>query len=59
MNKPKISYICDKTLLIFSICNKCGSDDEKTFREEESTKLLKIYYLINDIDKYRKIYNHV
>ena len=59
MNKPKISYICDKTLLIFSICNKCGSDDEQTFREEESTKLLKIYYLINDIDKYQKIYNHV
>ena len=59
MNKPKISYICDKTLLIFSICNKCGSDDEQTFREEESTKLSKIYYLINDIDKYQKIYNHV
>ena len=59
MNKPKISYICDKTLLIFSICNKCGSDDEQTFREEESTKLLKIYCLINDIDKYQKIYNHV
>ena len=59
MNKPKISYICDKTLLVFSFCNKCGSEDEQTFRAEESTELLKTDYLINDIDKYQKIYNHV
>ena len=25
--KTKISYICYKTLLLFSICNKCGSED--------------------------------
>ena len=54
-----MSYICDKTLLVFSICNKCGSEDEQAFREEESTELLKIYYLINDLDQYQKIYNHV
>ena len=59
MNKRKMSYICDKTLLVFSICNKCGSEDEQAFREEESTELLKIYYLINDLDQYQKIYNHV
>ena len=58
MNKPKISYIYDKTL-VFSISNKCGSEDEQIFREEKSTELLKIYYLINDIDEYQKIYNHV
>ena len=33
--KPKISYICDKTLLLSSICNKCESEDEKIFKEEE------------------------
>ena len=32
--KPKI-YICYKILLLSSICNKCGSEDEKIFMEEE------------------------
>ena len=26
--KPKISYICEKTLLLSIICNKCESEDE-------------------------------
>ena len=26
---PKISYICDKTLLLSSICDKCRSEMEK------------------------------
>ena len=34
--KPKISYICDEKLLLSSICNKCGREDEKIFKEEES-----------------------
>ena len=34
--KPKISNICDKTLLLSSTCNKCGSEDEKIIEEEES-----------------------
>ena len=33
--KPRIFYIWDKTLLLFSICNKCGSEDEKLFKKEE------------------------
>ena len=57
--KPKISYICYKTLLLSSICNKCGSEDEQTFTEEESTKILKIIGLITNIEEYQKIYNHV
>ena len=32
---PKISFICDKTLLHSSICNRCGSEDKKIFKEEE------------------------
>ena len=37
--KLKVSYLCDKKLLISSICNKCGSEDEKTFKEEESIEI--------------------
>ena len=33
--RPKISYICNKTLLLSSICNKCGSEDETISKEEE------------------------
>ena len=31
--KPKI-YICDKTLLLSSICKKCRCEDEQMFKEE-------------------------
>ena len=40
--EPKISYICDKILLLSRICNNCGSKDEKTFKEEVSIEILKI-----------------
>ena len=56
--KPKISYISCKTFLLFSICNKCGREDEQIFMEEESIKILKIFGLITNIEKYQKIYNH-
>ena len=46
--QPKI-YICDKTLLLSSICKKCGSEDEKIFKEEESIEILKIIGLINNM----------
>ena len=46
--KHKISYICDKTLLFSSIYTKCGSEDEKFFKEEESIEKLKILGLINN-----------
>ena len=32
--KPKIPYICDKALLLPSICNKCGGEDKKIFAKE-------------------------
>ena len=51
--KPKILYICNKTLLLSSICNKCGKEDEKIFKEEESIKIWKILGLINNIEKYQ------
>ena len=33
-------YIFDKTLLVSTICNKSGIEDEKIFNEEESIKIL-------------------
>ena len=47
--KLKISYLCEKTLLLCSTCNKCGSEDEKIFKEEESMEILKICGLITNI----------
>ena len=56
--KPKILHICDKILLLSSICNKCGSEDEQMFMEKESNEILKILSLIDNLEEYQKIYNH-
>ena len=55
--KPKILYISYISLPISSICNKCWSEDEKIFIEEESFEILQIIGLINYIE-YQKIYNY-
>ena len=34
--KPKISYLLEKTLAFSIICSKCKNEDEKIFKEEES-----------------------
>ena len=47
--KPRISYICYKTLLLSSICKYCGSADEKIFKEKGSIEILKILGLIVNI----------
>ena len=39
--KPKISYLLEKTLVLSIICSKCKNEDEKLFKEE-SIKILKI-----------------
>ena len=46
--KPKISYICDKTLLLPSICNKCKKKDAKIFKEVESFEIFKIIGMVNN-----------
>ena len=53
--KPKISYVLEKTLVISNICSKCKNQDEKTSKEEESIEILKIIGLINNIEKYQNI----
>ena len=52
--KPKI-YICYKTLLLSSICNKCKSADEKIFMEQEPIEIIQIIGFINNIEKYQNI----
>ena len=32
--KPKISYLLEKTLVLSIICIKCKNEDEKIFKEE-------------------------
>ena len=46
---PRMSYICQKTLLLSRICNKCGTEDEKIFKEDESIEILKILGLFGNI----------
>ena len=47
--KPKISYLLEKTLVLSIICSKCKNEDEKLFKEEEPIKILKILGLIENI----------
>ena len=47
--KPKISYLLEKTLVLSIICSKCKNEDEKIFKEEESIEILKILGLIENI----------
>ena len=39
--KPKISYLLEKTVLSI-ICCKCTNDNEKLFKEEDQLKYQKI-----------------
>ena len=52
--KPKISYLLEKTQLFSIICSKCKNEDEKIFKEEESIEILKGLGLINNKERYQK-----
>ena len=47
--KPKISYILEKTFVLSIICSKCKNKDEKIVKEEKSIEILKILGLIRNI----------
>ena len=49
---PKISYIFD------IICDKCGSNDEKLFKEEKSIQILTILGLIKIWRSTKWLYNY-
>ena len=44
--KPKISYLLEKTLVLSIICSKRKNEDEKLFKEVESNETLKVLGLI-------------
>ena len=46
--KPKISYIFEKTVLSV-VCSKCKNDDEKKFKKEESIEISKILGFIENV----------
>lgn len=43
----KVLHIFAKTLVVSIICGKCSSNNERMFKEKESTKIFKIIDLIN------------
>ena len=47
--KPKISYILEKTLVLSVICSKCRNEDEERSKEEKSIEMLKNLRLIENI----------
>ena len=47
--KPKISYLLEKTLLVSIIWSKCKNEDEKVFKEEQSIETLKFLCLFDNI----------
>ena len=47
--KPKISNIFEKRLVLCIICSKCIKENKKIFKEEESVEMLKILSLIENI----------
>ena len=51
LKNPNISYIFDKTLVLSIICDKCSSEEENIFKEEESIEILKILGLINNMNE--------
>ena len=42
LEKPKMLYIFEKELVLPIICNKWKNEDEKIFKEEESTEILNL-----------------
>ena len=45
----KLLYLLGKTLVLSIICSKCKNEDEKIFKEENSTDILKSLGLIENI----------
>ena len=50
--KSKISYLIEKTLVFSIICSKCKKENEKVFKEEDSTEIIKIIGLFYNIKEY-------
>ena len=49
IEKPSMSYILEKSLVLFIFWSTCKNEDEKIFKEEESIEILKILGLVENI----------
>ena len=47
--KPRISNLLEKALVLSIICSKCKNEDGKLFKEEESMEILKVFGSIENI----------
>ena len=47
--KPEISYLLEKTLVLSIICSKEKNEDETIFKEEESIEITKVLGLIENV----------
>ena len=47
--KPKISYILEKTLVLSIICSKCKNKDDKILKKKKSIAILEILGLIENV----------
>ena len=47
--KPKMSYLLGKILVLSIVSSKCKNEDEKSFKEEESITTLNILGLTENI----------
>ena len=47
--KPKLSHIFKKKLVCSITCSKCQNEEEKIFKEEESTEILNFFGLFKNI----------
>ena len=45
-----MSYMFNETLVFSIICDKCSSNNNTTFKEEKSIKILNILGLVNKIN---------
>ena len=55
--KNKKLYSCKKTLSLSIVYSMCDHEYGKVFKEKKSIEI-KILGLLNNIEKYQKIYNH-
>ena len=47
--KPRISNLLEKALVLSIICSKCKNEDGKLFKGEESIEIIKVIGLIENV----------
>ena len=49
IDKPKLSYLLEKKLVLSISCSQCKKEDKNLFKEEEYIEILQILGLIENI----------